>query len=58
MEKPCGGRLLFTVTQHFALPEGLGSKSALSRRGREVWEAVVLLWETGQGERERTGGNT
>lgn len=54
MEKPCGGRLLFTVTQHSAPPEGLGSKSALSWRGRTVWEAVVLLWERGQGERERS----
>lgn len=52
MEKPCGGRLLFTMTQHFALPEGLGSKSALSRRGKEVWEAVVLLWEKAGGEGE------
>lgn len=43
-----------TVTQHSAPPEGLSSKTALSCRGRAVWKAVVLLWEKGSGERERS----
>lgn len=33
---------------------GVGLQKCFVMRGRTVWEAVVLLWERGQGERERS----